>query len=126
MKSTLRMTPQTKIVLEVVAKNGHCSNLQILKSARIKLPNLSATTVHRITNRLINHGLIAEGPKINGVIMLDKNLTPHNHFVCSNCGGVKDIYLDNKLLKEVQSQTSAKILPSSMVIIGACQNCLKH
>jgi Fe2+ or Zn2+ uptake regulation protein len=119
----LRMTPQTQAVLNAVKYFGHCSNAQILKSVKQQMPFLSATTVHRITARLIKNGILSDGPKINGVILIDSNTVPHDHFVCSACKGVKDIWIDDNLRKKLQDQTNATIRPYSLVVIGDCVNC---
>lgn len=125
MKNNLRMTPQTLTVIDIVNKEGHASNSQILQIAKSDFPNLSATTIHRITTRLIAAGLLASGPQLNGVKLIDSNLQEHDHFVCSACGGIKDVTITPKLHKDLQQQTGSTIMPSSLVVIGDCQNCPK-
>lgn len=123
MKTKLRMTLQTKAVINTINNQGHASNAQILKVVRKQFPNLSATTVHRITTRLINYNILAEGPKVKGVILVDCNTEPHDHFMCSSCGGVMDISINDKIREEIKTQTGIKLLSSSMVITGDCKNC---
>ena len=96
----LRMTYQTKLVLEAARQMGHGTNADILVYARQNIPEISATTVHRITGRLIKHGILRYGPEINGSRIIDANATPHDHFVCKECSGVKDIFLDDNARRQ--------------------------
>jgi Fur family peroxide stress response transcriptional regulator len=123
MKNNIRITPQTKAVLECVHKCGHATNRQILNDVKIIFPNLSATTVHRITLRLVNCGMLAKGPEIEGSMTIDSNLKSHDHFICNNCEGLKDINLTTDLRRSLQAQTELSILPSSLLIYGDCASC---
>lgn len=123
MKSNLRYTPQTRAVLSTVKEMGHATNLQILIKLRTQFPNLTATTVHRITNRLIDNNLLARGPEISGVSLIDCNLSLHDHFICTACDGVRDVKISPMVRKDLQSQTGISLLPSSLIIYGDCSRC---
>lgn len=125
MKSIIRMTPQTNIVLSTARRLGHASNSQILIEAHKTMPDLSATTVHRITNRLIDGGILAKGPEINGTQLVDANVTAHDHFMCSACSGIKDLRINNDLRTAIKREVGIKILPKSLIIYGDCANCPK-
>lgn len=124
MNKTLRMTPQTITVVKIIKSQGHASNAQILKLTKKSFPNISATTIHRITTRLIKAKMASAGPKINGVKLIDSNLKKHDHFVCANCGKVKDVRISRCTRVELQQQTGSVLMPSSLIIMGDCQNCL--
>lgn len=123
MKNSLRMTPQTRAVIEYVRSYGHATNKQILLSIRSSFPDLSATTVHRITQRLILAGLLARGPEIGGSTTVDGNLKSHDHFICKNCNGLKDIYLNGAIRSNIQKQTGLSVATSRLTIFGDCTNC---
>lgn len=123
MKSNIRLTPQTRAVLLTVKEMGHATNMQILIKLRAQFPNLTATTVHRITNRLIENNLLARGPEINGISLIDSNLAQHDHFICTACDGARDVNISQKVRKELQSQTGISLLPSNLVIYGDCSRC---
>jgi Fe2+ or Zn2+ uptake regulation protein len=127
MEKTSRMTPQTKAVIEYVNRCGHATNKQILTSIRSNFPNLSATTVHRITQRLVLAGLLARGPEIEGSMIVDSNLMAHDHFVCKNCNELKDIYINDVIRSDIQKQTGLSIATSQLTIFGDCTSCrTKH
>ncbi|MBP9813185.1 transcriptional repressor [Candidatus Saccharibacteria bacterium] len=123
MKTKARITPQTTAVLQAARKMGHASNHQILVELRSQFPFLTATTVHRITNRLIATGLLANGPEVNGVQLVDANTLEHDHFMCSGCDGIKDVYLTDKLRSDIKKELKIKKLPSRLTIYGGCETC---
>lgn len=123
MKKKLRMTPQTIAVLEATRQLGHASNHGILQLVRQKFPKLSATTVHRITLRLIANGILAKGPEINGVRLIDANTSSHDHFLCSGCDGIKDVQISSKTKSLLVKEIKVEVAPSNFVIFGDCSNC---
>jgi Fur family peroxide stress response transcriptional regulator len=120
----LRMTQQTRRVLFVARRLGHASNSQILSEVREQLPDLSATTVHRITTRLIAAGLLAYGPELNGSKIIDANTVPHDHFICDACSGIKDIHISQHSRNELQKQVDSLVLSSRLTITGDCTQCI--
>lgn len=124
MKTALRMTPQTIAVLQVAQQLGHANNLQILVKVRQNFPTLTPTTVHRITSRLIENGLLAAGPQINGARLIDANTTVHDHFLCSDCDGIKDFNINSSVREAIKTELQIKKLPRSLTIYGDCDACL--
>ena len=119
----LRMTHQTKQVLRTARRLGHASNARILSEVHETLPDLSATTVHRITTRLIRAGLLAYGPDMNGVKIIDANIARHDHFICQSCSGIKDITISDRSRNELQTQVDALVTESRLTITGDCTRC---
>ena len=120
----LRMTQQTRRVLFATRSLGHATNSQILAEVRHQLPDLSATTVHRITNRLIMAGLLKYGPELNGSKIIDANTIPHDHFICDACSGIKDIYISQHSRRELQKQVDSLVISSRLTITGECTQCI--
>jgi len=120
----LRMTHQTKLVLEAARDLGHSTNADILSRVRSTLPELSATTVHRITTRLVVAGLLNYGPDIKGSKTIDANIFPHDHFICEACDGIKDIKISEKSRKEIQGQVDDLVINSQLTITGDCKQCV--
>lgn len=120
----LRMTQQTRRVLFAARSLGHATNAQILAAVKAQLPDLSATTVHRITTRLIRAGLLAYGPEINGAKIIDANTQPHDHFICDACSGIKDVHISQHSRDELQQQVDSLVLHSRLTITGECSQCI--
>lgn len=125
MKAVHRLTPQTKLVLNITNKMGHATNQEILNEAKKTIPEITATTIHRITKRLISRGLLAEGPELNGSTMVDANITKHDHFLCKGCNGIKDFVISNNLRQKLASQANVQLTPISLTIFGDCAKCNK-
>ncbi len=124
MQTQIRMTPQTITVLKIARQFGHSTNLDILNESLKTFPSLSATTVHRITKRLIQSGLLAAGPKIKGQILIDSNTTAHDHFLCNDCQGIKDLTINPSIRCQIQKELGIDRVPASLTIYGDCQKCL--
>lgn len=120
---TMRMTHQTKQVLQVANQLGHATNAEILLEVKKQLPNISATTIHRITTRLVINNMLALGPELNGSMTLDANTNQHDHFICKDCDGIKDIKISDTARKELQQQVDALLYSSVLSITGNCHQC---
>jgi Fe2+ or Zn2+ uptake regulation protein len=119
----LRMTFQTKQVLQAAQQLGHATNSDILVLTRKTLPDISATTVHRITNRLVENGLLKFGPDIGGSMIIDSNTDTHDHFVCKQCQGILDIKVDTGARTHIQKQVPNLYKGASLTITGDCNTC---
>mgnify|MGYP003605142768 CR=1 FL=1 len=120
----IRMTQQTRRVLFAARSLGHATNSQILLQVRLQMPDLSATTVHRITNRLIKAGLLTNGPELNGSRIIDANVKPHDHFICEACNGIKDIHISKHSREKLQRQVESLVVHSRLTITGDCKQCV--
>jgi len=120
---SLRMTPQTKLVLSTAKKLGHASNADILKVVRHNMPDISATTVHRITTRLIINNMLSYGPEVGGSMIIDANTEVHDHFLCKACDGIKDIKIKGEAREAIEDQVPNLALSTSLTITGDCTIC---
>ncbi len=122
-----RSTKYTKEIEEIISIFGHATNMQILTKLRINYPEVTATTVHRVTARLAEHGVIQEAPHDkNGAIRYDSNTIPHDHFLCQSCGGIRDIDIAKKVKPLISSALGGCRITGRLVIYGSCETCLLH
>lgn len=120
----MRMTPQTQAVIGELHKRGHASNSELLEALRDLFSDLTATTVHRITKRLVAENQIGmlRSP-LDGTTLLDSNPKPHYHFACQPCGKVQDIQLSQSIVAELQETIGQPILQDTLIITGIRVNC---
>ncbi len=107
---------------------GHATNVDLLAVLRQHYPELSATTVHRITTRLLSRNELQMAPTGKENIMrFDVNLEPHDHFMCKRCGMLKDAHLDDsvRLLVEKAIGDDCSI-SGSLTVSGVCKQCKKE
>ena len=119
----MRTTPQAEAVAEALRHFGHATNHRLLSAVLVTFPNLTATTVHRITTRLIAEGLASRGPELGGAVLIDANPAPHDHFICQACGGVRDIHVSSETLDDLQRQLGRNLVGGGITITGTCAPC---
>lgn len=116
-------TIQSKAVIEALNTLGHATNLELHGQVVKQLPDLSATTVHRITTRLIEDKQIGLAPSNGKAVVLDARPEPHEHFVCKSCGDMRDIALPDSVFDSIQEQLGKNIVSNGLVICGVCAAC---
>jgi len=120
----MRKTLQTTVVLEIIKQAGHITNAAILDRIRVEFPDLSATTIHRITKRLVEERIIGmTRSPLDGSAMLDANPQPHFHFACEPCGKVEDISLPLETVHQIQNAVGTAIVEDTLLISGIKHNC---
>jgi Fur family peroxide stress response transcriptional regulator len=131
-KSTLRrsgvkLTHQRMVIFqEVAGLENHPDAESIHKAVRKKLPMVSLDTVYRTLWLLQDLGLI----RILGArdrVRFDGNMKLHHHFVCSECGMMRDFYSSEydqlKIPKAVQDLGNAE--SAQVEVRGICIGCSK-
>lgn len=122
-----RATRYSIAVLSYLQNHNHSTNLQIVAGLREEFPALSKTTVHRITNRILEQKKIASAPPTaNNTFRFDSNVLPHDHFHCRGCDQLKDIQVSRALIESVQTQLGACKIDGSIILSGICGRCNSH
>ena len=120
----VRQTKYTKEVALIIQRLGHASNAQIAKQLRHDYPTVSDTTVHRITSRLLERGVIAVAPSMSdGSTRYDGNIAEHDHFVCVDCDRVRDIDVMDALRDRLCMNMQDCKIDGRLVINGHCNKC---
>src|SRR5574338_660293 len=95
----VRKTKYCTAIQQHISVLGHATNSQILAVIRKQFPDVSATTVHRATSRLAARGLLGVAPPDQeGAMRYDANTTPHDHFLCNQCGLLRDAVLKAQVI----------------------------
>lgn len=118
------MTKQRQLILNVV--NSSCLHQtveEIFNDEKIKESKMVFATVYNSLNYLVEHGYIRR-IRIPGLPdHYDRNLEPHDHLICNQCGKVFDIpsvrtYLDKKNLDGHYLESY------ELIYHGICKDCL--
>lgn len=98
----------------------------IYNDIKIDFPNISLGTVYRNLSLLVELGEIK---KISyGAVSehFDGDISPHNHFICNECGKIFDLKMDN--LDFVDSLAGnnfdGRITGHNIYFYGLCKDCL--
>ncbi len=122
-----RTTKYVSSVKKYLSKVGHASNLDILQALKTDYPNVTATTIHRITDRLVDLGQLTMAPysSRHNAMRFDNNLVGHDHFKCQNCDRLKDVKIPAQLVKSLRKLVPGCQISGSLTIMGICSDCLK-
>ncbi len=122
-----RTTRYTRAVRSYLKGVGHATNSEIHEALLSEYPNLSATTVHRITTRMYQRGELLIAPSRNdNAIRYDYNVTPHDHFLCMNCGMLKDTNVEAKIKPILESTIGDGChISGRLTVSGLCKVCSK-
>jgi Fur family peroxide stress response transcriptional regulator len=124
----LRLTPQRRAVLDVVAEaQDHPTARQVLDRVRERVHGVGAATVYRTLALLVASGQVAELRVGEGqALRYDQNVHSHAHLVCTACGQVQDthVQLDAGDLAELTDKTSFILAGYDVRLHGRCAQCV--
>lgn len=91
---TLGLTKQRETVLRVIRESdSHMTANEVFDAARQILPAISFATVYNSLHYLRKEGLIGEVSFGQDATRYDRNLTRHDHAICTACGKLVDLDL---------------------------------
>lgn len=109
----------------LMGRKDHPTADIIYMNVRQQLPNISLGTVYRNLTLLADIGEIQRLRVGDGVDHFDADISPHYHFVCTECGSVVDLQMDN--IDSINNIAGAgfdgKIAGHVTYFYGTCGNC---
>ncbi len=125
--SSTRNTKYSTAVKQALSGLGHATNVELLDVLQQTYPELSATTVHRITARLLASGDIGRAPQnLSGAMRFDHRLDQHDNFICSGCQGMRDIDVAEQVLPAINNALGECRVTGRLVIYGSCEACISN
>ena len=119
-----RQTKYCKEVGNILHNEKHATNNEILVLLKKIYPKVSATTVHRVTARLAERGLIAYAPPVaDGSMRYDSITESHDHFMCSHCGVLRNAMIREKIALIVEQSIDDCEISGPLLITGVCKQC---
>jgi Fur family transcriptional regulator, peroxide stress response regulator len=120
-----RTTKYCRAIESYVITAGHATNAEIIQVLRHNFPDMSATTVHRATTRLVERGVLVAAPKsLDGAMRFDANRSPHDHFMCSQCGMLRDTTIGQTVKPIIERSLGADCkITGELTISGICKSC---
>lgn len=125
-KAGFKVTPQRMAIFREAARTDeHPDAETIFKRVRTRMPTVSLDTVYRTLGLLEKANLIWKVGTVRGRARFDANMAQHHHFVCSECGRIRDFQsraLDK--LKVPREARSLGVVSSLRVQVrGICSAC---
>ena len=89
----MRLTPQRLEIFRAIEDaKDHPSAYEIYRRVRQHHPTISPDTVYRTLDTFDQWGLVDKVEFLDAKIRFDPNIKPHHHFICTECGGIRDFY----------------------------------
>lgn len=122
-----RLTPQRRLILEVLAESdAHLSATTLYDRVRKRDPNISLATVYRTLTVLKEMGLVEEHHLGQGQGLYEAiREEPHYHFTCLQCGKVIefDTRLVGRIEQELDEQEGIGVTRIHLHVSGYCAQC---
>ena len=122
----MNYSQQRNCILNIVVSNPiHPTAEQVYEIARRSYPNISLGTVYRNLNQLSEHGILKKICSSYGSVRFDGRTDPHFHMVCTHCGKVFDVELEELLsIKEKLSDMYGfDVINYEVSIQPICKEC---
>lgn len=122
------LTKQRHSVLQVIRDSDkHLTANEVFEYARRLLPGISFATVYNSLRYLKNEGLIGEVCFGTEAARYDRNLTRHDHAICSSCGKLVDIEipLPPALMQKAAGLCKFETQSIELILRGLCPDCSK-
>lgn len=118
-----RQTKYRQAVQDALRQLDIATNSEILQQVRIVFPEVSATTIHRVTARLFEAGEISLAPPAaNGAVRYDVYPGENAYFSCNECARVRRI--DGRVLTALlEEQLEGCSASGRLTVTGICKIC---
>lgn len=111
----------------LASRKDHPTADSVYMAIRRQIPNISLGTVYRNLTMLVDTGEITRLRVGDGVDRFDYDTSPHYHFVCTGCGSVIDLDMQNidSILQLAGAGFDGKIAGHITYFYGICGSCCK-
>jgi Fur family transcriptional regulator, peroxide stress response regulator len=121
-----KITPQRRLLFELLATNGHHPSAEDLYQSVITyMPDISRTTVYSTLNELVDMGFIEPVSGIpHKLTRYDPKTSSHHHLYCQKCGSIVDIDLDISFIEPPSASADGfEISKKQITFFGFCRHC---
>ena len=123
----MKFSKQRELILNyILNSHEHLTADTIYADLKKDNPELSLGTVYRNLTKLTEIGAIKKVSLPNQVDKFDKNLDPHAHFICDECGSITDINIPgmDEFLDKVSDEDGISIRKYDLTLNGTCKKCM--
>ena len=111
----------------LMGRKDHPTAAVVSDNVRRSFPNISLGTVYRNLTLLADIGEISRIHVGDGVDHFDADTSPHYHFICSECGCVRDLDMPGIDLDEIASRNfDGQIECHTVYFHGRCRDCCQR
>ncbi|HWP95856.1 MAG TPA: transcriptional repressor [Syntrophomonadaceae bacterium] len=123
----LKITPQRRLILDILGVSSHLTGEEIINKARLEQPHISAGTVYRNLNRLCEIGLVRKVAAFDGASRFESTAFHRHHFFCLSCHDAVEIDFCpmNEEVRNLAGLNGFEVVDHDFKINGYCQKCKK-
>lgn len=121
-----RLTAQRRAVAEALqGTDVHLTADEVHSRAQDILPEISRATVYNTLNELVDLGEVGEMTVGDRSKRYDPNVDHHQHFVCTECGYLRDVHPVGVDQVRLAGDENVDIDVSEIVVVfrGRCADC---
>lgn len=125
--TTMKRSRQREaIVAFLKTRKDHPTADTVYQEIRTIIPNISLGTVYRNLAQLSERGEILRLPCDGKMDHFDADIRPHYHFLCKECGCVKDIEIPYAKQLDITAAESFEgvITSHTLLFEGVCNTCM--
>lgn len=117
------MTKIQQAILDVVrGHDGHLTADQVHQRVRREYPTASLSTVYRNLNTFADDGIIRRKPRSAAPDFYERNLNPHDHAQCAQCGAISDLVVP-ELAGFLKERVDGEIISFDLIVNHVCARC---
>jgi len=127
----LKMTPQRRVILDTLLKQGeHLSSEELYAKVKKRDKSIGQATVYRTLKLLSESGLVEPLDFADGLTRYELSYGEehHDHLICERCG--KNIEILDETIEKRQEQLAKEqgftLLRHKMYLYGICPDCRKQ
>lgn len=124
----VRHSKQRDVIRDfLMGRKDHPTADMVYQHVRRENPNISLGTVYRNLTLLADRGEIRRIRVGDGADHFDADVSPHYHFVCTECGGVSDLEMDSidSITEIAGANFDGRIDGHVTYFYGTCGSCIK-
>lgn len=116
---------RTEIYRELMATEDHPNAETIYGNVKKRIPAISLDTVYRTLRLFEQKGIISRVSAAGESMRFDGNTKRHHHFICVECGKVRDFYSDdfNTLIAPAEVAQLGEVGSVHVELRGICNTC---
>ena len=120
----LKVTPQRQLLFRLMHGNTmHPTAEALFSDASTQMPGISLRTVYQTLTDLASMGELRLIDVGAGAVRFDPNVDDHHHVVCSTCGVVHDVYVNQTPLQFEGDVEGFAVHSTRIVFSGECAQC---
>ncbi|MEF2229617.1 MAG: Fur family transcriptional regulator [Pseudodesulfovibrio sp.] len=127
----LKMTPQRRLILDTLLKQGeHLSSEELYAKVKKRDKSIGQATVYRTLKLLSESGLVEPLDFADGLTRYELSYGEehHDHLICERCG--RNIEILDETIEKRQEQLAKEqgftLLRHKMYLYGICPDCRKQ